>query len=205
MTCRPLGAALLLAAFAVVTTSPVASGQGKKNKGGNSAPSIDSAKLGPGEYVGILRSSPGTDRTFTIQMTQTRVVPVVRSLRSVQLRPNTTKHEIDFQASPKVKVRTLVLPEQFDERGRPKKYTAKELAEFKGKDRGLVGYESSLDKLEAGMEVRVTLRAAPAKTEKAKDKDGEDGGQEKKMQASVIVVTKGAGDGPAVPGKKKKE
>ena len=201
---RPLGAALLLVAFVFATTSPEALAQ-KKDKRGVAGPSIDSAKLAPGEYTGILRSSPGPDRTFTIQVAQTQIVPTSRSLRSINYKASVTKQEIDFQASPKVKVRTLVLPEQFDDKGRPKKYTAKELAEFKGKDRGLVGYESSLDKLEPGMEVRITLRPAPAKAAKSKDKDGDDAVAEKKLQASMIVVTKGAGDGPGVPGKRKKE
>ena len=65
--------------------------------------------------------------------------------------------KVDFQAEENVKVRIKALPEQFDDKGNIKTYTKEELAELKGKDKNLPGYESSLDKLQNGQIVQVTL------------------------------------------------
>jgi hypothetical protein len=209
MSCRRLRAALLIAAFAVVFVGQESLAQ-KENKAGKT---IDSAKLGPGEYVGIIRATPGSDRLFTIEIQSTQMVPS-GSLRRVGravvagTKTQTTRYEIEFQASPKAKVRTLVLPEQFDDKGKPKKYTSKQLAELKGKDKHLVGYESSLEKLESGQVVRVVLGAAPAKAAaKPKEKDKDAAGDEaakpdKKMQASLIVITKDENASSEKPRKK---
>jgi len=71
------------------------------------------------------------------------------------------KKDVDFQTAEVVKVRTMVLPTEYDDKGNKKTYTKKELEELKGKDKNLPGYESALDKLEAGMKVRVVLAPAP--------------------------------------------
>jgi hypothetical protein len=114
------------------------------------------------------------------------------------------KKAIDFQASDKVKVRTLVLPEKFDEKGTLQKYTQKELAELKGKDKGLPGYESSLEKLEVGQIVQLTLAAAAAPGKSPnKDADG-DLIADKTMQVKQILVLKEGTGGPVPPRQAKK-
>ncbi len=201
---------LLLAALTLVLAAPEAPAQ-KKDAGG--AKAIDSGKFAAGEYTGIVRSSPGDDRVFTIEIPSTQMVATggARRVGSVivpSTRAKTIKYEVEFQASSKAKVRTLVLPEQFDDKGKPKKYTAKQLAELKGKDTHLPGYESSLEKLESGQVVRLTLRPAPpppvAKA-KAKDKDAAEAAakDQKKMQATLIVILK-EGDAGSSAGPKKK-
>lgn len=67
------------------------------------------------------------------------------------------KQRVDFQVDEEVKVRMNDLPEQFDEKGNVKRYTKDEIAQFKGKDKNLPGYESSLDALKPGQIVKVAL------------------------------------------------
>ncbi len=135
----------------------------------------------------------------------------------------------DFQAEETVKVRIKDLPEQFDDKGNIKSYTAQEKSELKGKDKTLVGYESSIDNLKVGQIVLVSLRVhkdpKPANkliasvasnkdqdadkdkdAEKDKDKDA-DASVQHKMQVRLILIVKDS-DAPqysttAAPKKKK--
>jgi hypothetical protein len=128
---------------------------------------------------------------------------------------HTVTQDIVFQAAEDVKVRTLSLPEAFDEKGKVRKHTAEELKAAKGKDTNLPGYESSLEALAHGQVIKVTL--VPRRTSKAgttekntkpdgnKDKDDDaaekKGGKkgaapgiedsEKKMQVKMIVIISG--------------
>ena len=133
--------------------------------------------------------------------------------------------DIEFQAEENVKVRTAELPEQFDEKGKVKKYTREELRQLKGKDTHLPGYESSFESLKEGQLIEVTLATHQAKKlatagpgdgkekaaldkavekdkekdksslDKALDKDGE-----KHKQVRLIVIMK---ENPgAIPGGK---
>ncbi len=277
---RLVGMALLLVALVLVPALDV---QAQKGKG---AP-VDSSKLSAGEFAGVLKTVPGSDRTFTLEIQTVTYTPIrgrgasgaasrynssinrilnlqnqlaaaqtkmltaanpnayrsaankVMSLTnqlnsavvaaqragitlgaSTGLKANVKKTRVEFQAREEVKVRTLVLPEQFDDKGNPKKYTKAEKAELRGKDKHLPGYESSLEKLEAGQTVTVTLATVKKKlttaNPKAKDPDldaaadkdkAADKGKdtEKKMQVRLIVITKEAEDSaPAPKGKKKK-
>ncbi len=73
-----------------------------------------------------------------------------------QVIPATQK--VEFQAEENVKVRNKHLPEEYDEKGNIKHYTAAELVKLKGKDHDLPGYESSVENLKVGQLVQVTLR-----------------------------------------------
>jgi hypothetical protein len=121
--------------------------------------------------------------------------------------------KVDFQAEEAVKVRVNYLPEQFDDKGNIKKYSKEELAELKGKDKNLPGYESSIDNLTNGQIVQVTLgvhkKPKPATVlntstadkdkDKDKDKDAEkdtskdkdkDTTTQHKLQVRMIVILK---------------
>jgi hypothetical protein len=254
---RLIGLGLLLALFALSASLNVLAQEEKKKKG--TTTEVDSADLKPGEYVGILKTVPGSDRVFSVEVQSTKYVPVkgkkisprllrsnsavarnynnaanrvsrlssqlvqaqsarpksaaatrsaaskINSLSSqlnnalVQLevaalraqaelaRENialaaampgskavASTRTIEFQAREDVKVRLRKLPEKFDEKGKPQKYTRAELDELKGKDKDLPGYESSLEKLEAGQKLRVVLAYALRKpADKDKDKESE--------------------------------
>jgi hypothetical protein len=126
--------------------------------------------------------------------------------------------DFDFQADANVKVRIKDLPDQFDEKGNVKKYTAVEKLALKGKDKNLMGYESSPEALKPGQTVLVALRThkkpKPAtlttgttKKEKEDDKEAEkkekgeqkeeEAALNKKMQVTVMVIVK---DGEAPKG-----
>jgi hypothetical protein len=107
--------------------------------------------------------------------------------------------EITFQADPEVKVRIKDLPKQFDEKGNIKKYTREELTALKGKDKNLMGYESSLEALKSGQSVLVILRAqqkpqstrtdiAAGQKDKDDEKEDKNASIQHKMQAKVIVI-----------------
>ncbi len=108
--------------------------------------------------------------------------------------------DFDLDSTADVVVRYLEPPAQYDDKGYPKKYTAAELKEMKGKNPDLPGYQADFDKLVPGQTVRVTL--ARPKDDKAKDKDAT--ADDKKPQVSMIVIVTDAplSDAPA-KGKKK--
>jgi hypothetical protein len=122
---------------------------------------------------------------------------------------------VDFQMDANVKVRIKNLPEQFDEKGNIKRYTSQELAALKGKDKDLIGYESSVEALQPGQVVLVSLRShkkpnstaltTPAsRKDKAEDKEA-DPAPEHKMQVTMIVILKDsqASQNVTAPTKKK--
>jgi hypothetical protein len=115
--------------------------------------------------------------------------------------------DVDFQADANVKVRTKVLPEQFDDKGNIKRYTPDERSALKGKDKNLIGYESSVEALQPGQIVLVSLHshkkphstplaASGSNKEKTDDKQA-DSSIEHKMQVTMIVILK---DGDGLPG-----
>jgi len=94
------------------------------------------------------------------------------------LKPIQVKQTVEFQAKEDVKVRTMILPEQFDDKGNRKEYTKEEKEALKGKDKTLPGYESSLERLEVGQKLRVVLEPAKNKSKssdksKPNDKDAD--------------------------------
>ncbi|MFO0879055.1 MAG: hypothetical protein U0840_17060 [Gemmataceae bacterium] len=241
------GVTLLLAFMVLVTAGPQAQAQ-KKKKADDDKPAkaaVDSDKLRGGEFLGTLKTTPGSDRTFVIETETPQLVPsgngrnggrgnnvmqqqnqllqaqravatartpqqrqqamqrlqqaVLRQQQSMArsggsgipgYRVSMTKQQIEFQASEKVKVRTMLLPDQFDEKGNVKKYSKKELAELKGSDASLPGYNSGLDKLEPGQKVRVVLGPAPrsaAGADKDKEPD-ENPAAEKRSQVKMLVI-----------------
>ncbi len=115
--------------------------------------------------------------------------------------------KVDFQVEENVKVRVKELPEQFDEKGNIKRYSAAELAVLKGKDKHLPGYESALENLKPSQIVQVKLsphkktRPASASSdtggEKSKDAEKDkhsaaekDASHEHKLQVGLIVILK---------------
>lgn len=288
---RLFGAGWLLVVCLVM---PGLDARGQNKKKGNVKAAVettDSGKLTAGDFIGILRSVPGSDRLFVLEMQEQKLIPVAKpkngqvglgvedgvssalTLVLVALSnpagggsnqkatpktgtkkttPNNTqppkvvkpvakpapvkvvrvparrhphpvrgirkpvppgyreevvKKNIEFQTADGVKVRTMLLPEAFDEKGNLKKYTKEELAQLKGEDKNAAGYEFSLDKLEVGQKVRVTLAAAPRKAEDKENKDKDAGdATEKKMQVKSIVVLEAAENAqPAGKGKAKKK
>jgi hypothetical protein len=159
---------------------------------------VDSAKLPPGKYTGWLKTTPGADGFFEMEM-------------EIGTGGNKSKITAEFQLHEKAKVRTVVLPEAFDSKGNIKKYDAKMLSELKGvgEERKLPGYATDIEELRTGQKVVLNLvsvpRPAPAKGSKPKSQtepDEEDGPKPPKpRRVSYLVITESS-DAPAVRGKK---
>jgi hypothetical protein len=92
---------------------------------------------------------------------------------------NTVKKDFEFQADPKARVRLLNLPQEFDERGKPKQYTQAELRELKGPNTTLPGYQSTFEDLHPGQIVKLSVASAkktsivPPAANKNKDVDAD--------------------------------
>jgi hypothetical protein len=171
---RRFGAVVLVMAFVALPAWPQA---GKKKDAPLPSDKPDGSKLAAGKYAGVLKSTPNSDRMFDVEMPA----------------PGGKKVVVEFQMAENAKVRTMLLPETFDSKGNPKKYTPKELAELKGKDRTLPGYESSVEGLAAGQTVTLTL-AAVSKTpapagKKKEDDDAPKASVEKARQVRLVVIT----------------
>jgi len=251
----------------------------KKKDAPPAKPAVDSDKLPSGDISGVLKSVPGTDRMFQVEMETKRLLPTggkvgtgnnninqllqaqnqVKQAQTSLLRAKSpqqkyqaqqrvlqaqiraqqavarlnngggggklgaggapagykwdvTKQVVDVQAKSDWKIRTLVLGENYNDKGELVKWTAEQLAELKGKDKNLPGYESSSEKLEVGQTVTVTLVSVPAakaapkadadKADRDEVKADEDN---KRMQVKLILIrTEAKGGGGTTPAPKKK-
>jgi hypothetical protein len=100
-------------------------------------------------------------------------------------------YNVELQAADNMKVRTLSLPVEYDDKGKPRKYTAKELSDLKGSDPKLLGYTAEFDNLRVGQEVEVTVLRPKTTTTakpKPKDKDRDLVAEEDRLQATLIVI-----------------
>jgi hypothetical protein len=116
---------------------------------------------------------PGTDKNMTLS------VPVGRNWQNVEM-----------PLVDDVKVRLRNPPANFDDKGKPKKYTQKELAELKGPDKKLPGYTGALEDLKSGQIVTVYLvkKAGPL----PKGVTAKEIPPEYKPQVSMIVIEREA-------------
>jgi hypothetical protein len=69
----------------------------------------------------------------------------------------TVEKEVEWTAADDIKVRLHNPPPQFDDKGRIKRYSPKELRELKGNDK-LPGYPAEFSDIKSGQIVQVTLQ-----------------------------------------------
>jgi hypothetical protein len=84
--------------------------------------------------------------------------------------------DIDIQTTEDVVVRSQNPPEQFDDKGKLKQYTKKELAELRGDNKKLPGYKAEFSDIQTDFIVQVQLvkkKDAPKPMPKPKDKDAD--------------------------------
>jgi hypothetical protein len=100
--------------------------------------------------------------------------------------------DVELQTTDDVKVRLSNPPAQFDDKGKIKKYTPKELAALKGPDPKLPGYNGEFSDLQQDQIVAVTLvkkKEAPRPAARPKGKDSDvELMLENLPQVSMIVV-----------------
>ena len=98
-----------------------------------------------------------------------------------------------------VKIRQLLPPESFDEKGNKKRLSAKELAELKGPEKNLPGYPADRSDLNGNTLVQVTFSSKVQKQVAkagnsglagiAAAKDDPETAREKRPRVSMIVIT----------------
>jgi hypothetical protein len=193
-------------------TLPLAADDKKPDKNKKASQDI-TPLVQAGEAVGKI-TKLGTG-TVTLQLVQavakphmtTRTVPVPGKrgartrvpVETAQVRAVAKEYELETVDD--VIVRVMDKPVQFDDKGKPKPYTAEELKELKGPDPSLPGYRSDFDSLKVGQTVRVTFGRQPTKSagkdkdaDNDKDKDKKDkdkekkAAQEDKSRVGMIVV-----------------
>jgi hypothetical protein len=100
-------------------------------------------------------------------------------------------NDIELESDDDLKVRTMVLPIEYDDKGKVKKYTPKELRDLKGPNKKLPGYTADWDNLTKGQTVEVHLpkpKKPQTKPAKKKDKDDEDSELFKEKPKALMVV-----------------
>jgi hypothetical protein len=94
--------------------------------------------------------------------------------------------KIDLDAPEDMKVRTMLLPLEFDEKGKPRRLTEKEKRALKGPDPALPGYTADLESLKPDQLVEIYL-AKQAPKSRAKDKDP-DAEESTRPKIAMIVI-----------------
>jgi hypothetical protein len=149
-------------------------------------------KLVPiGALIGRLSRVEGAQRTIVIQVPVPYLGPGLRlAQRNV---------DVELQPTDDMKVRTLQLPLDFDEKGRPKKYSSKELKELKGPDPKLPGYTADFDSLKQDQIVKVFLARkksakpsprpqAPRKKGKEDNADAADAKVDNRPEVTMVLI-----------------
>jgi hypothetical protein len=130
------------------------------------------------------------EKMLTVGTVAGKVMAVVEAKKSlrIELTVGKNKPQVEWQAIEDVKVRMLNPPPKFDDKGRIRRYTAKELKELKGEDKKTPGYPAEFSDLKQGQYVQVTLvkkKGTPIR--RGKDA-GADANGENNPQMSLIVI-----------------
>jgi hypothetical protein len=144
-----------------------------------------------GEVIARLTRVEGAQRTLVIQVPQATLA-IVGGRLQIQFIPR----DVELQITDDIKVRVLQPPPEFDEKGRLRKRTAKELKELRGPDSKLPGFQADFDSLKPDQIVRVTIvgkkeTGYKPQRPKAKPKpkaDDEDPPEPERPTASMIVI-----------------
>lgn len=127
---------------------------------------------------------------------QTAYQAQIAYMKALQGLTKTENKDIEIQATDDVVVRRFQPREEFDDKGKPKKYTKKEKLELRGPDKKLPGYTAEFDDVSTDQYVKLTLvrkKGGPVvKTpRRGKDKDANaeaDLMAENGPMASLIVI-----------------
>jgi hypothetical protein len=98
--------------------------------------------------------------------------------------------EVEWTAADEFKVRAANPPPLFDEKGRPKRYTRKELQELRGNDR-LPGFPAEFSDIKAGQIVQVTLlqnKAGARPARRSRDAGGDASADNLPKMSLIIIV-----------------
>jgi hypothetical protein len=122
---------------------------------------------------------PNTIRSITAQMAQNQATLINYKDKS---------KDVEIEVADNLKIRTLIEPVEYDDKGKPRRLTTKERAELKGPDPKLPGYEADFDNLKVDQTVTVYVPQKKS-TGKSKLKDLVFDNKEK-LKAVMIVILK---------------
>jgi hypothetical protein len=113
-----------------------------------------------GQVVAVLKEVRESDKSvvLSIQTQNSYYSPQARRVVPAKM------EDIELLLKDDVKIRQANPPEAFDDKGRPKKYTVKELKELKGDDLKTPGYPADFSDLINQSIVNVTLMQKPQKS-----------------------------------------
>jgi hypothetical protein len=138
---------------------------------------IPFTKINQGALNGVMQAQAAMAQARTLQarlLAQLQMQQYQRNLFTI----DKVTRELEFQAIDDVVVRTARPREQFDDKGRIKKFTRAELKALKGPDKKQPGYKAEFGDLTADQILRVTVvrkKSAPApKAVRPKRKKGKD-------------------------------
>jgi len=95
--------------------------------------------------------------------------------------------KLEIEAPDDMKVRTRILPVEYDDNGKVRELTEKEKKELRGPDPSLPGYTADFDSLKPDQMVEVYLaKQDPSSNPKPKDKKGT--GDQPRLKALMIVI-----------------
>jgi len=162
----------------VVCVAALGSNQAKKSeKSDPSDQPVHKEKVVPGAViVGKIARVDAAKHNIILRF---EGVPMMVQQGSYMRPGRGTKH-IEYHAIDDVKVRTRTLPTEFDEKGRPRRYTSKELKELRGPDPKLPGYQTEFDSLKNDQYVQLTLVKQKSSKASASKKSKEDNGADEK-------------------------
>jgi hypothetical protein len=106
--------------------------------------------------LAMQRAAANPDPRQRIQAIQQAQVQMAQAKQNVYTYEQKSQ-DLELQTTEDVKVRMAKPPEQFDEKGKVKKYTRKELQELKGPDPKLPGYQGEFSDLRQEQVVSVNL------------------------------------------------
>jgi hypothetical protein len=109
-------------------------------------------------------------------------------------RPKDHNYDVKLRFAENAKIRLSQPPPDYDDKGNPKKYTARELEKMRGKE-GLPGYTAEMEALKSGQTVKVYLKrypvasaAARGKGSKKKDEDDDDLDMSQPEAVMILVL-----------------
>jgi len=187
--CRRASGWIAVGVLAVLLWPALAEDKKPAGKDGKSDKQETKDKMVPvGALVCRISRVEGAQKSITVQVSQPTLQRVGRGFRVVPF----TK-DVELRPSDDMKVRMIQPPADFNEKGRPRKYTEKELKELKGSDPKLPGYSADFDNLKADQVVKVYLsarkdaRKSPARG-RSKDKEADDTAYEKPEVTMVVIL-----------------
>lgn len=158
----------LLAAVIIVLAVPVAAQQGQKADKSKERPSPETKedKDKPEPKANLKKGEAKKKPVAKERFEKVEEFSVARVVRLPGNESSTLQFEVpglgnnwqrlERSLADDVKVRMLHLPVLYNERGKPRPYTAREKEELKGPDRRLPGYSASLEDLKPGQIVQLT-------------------------------------------------